>query len=150
MSSGQPANFKSDEMHRMDEETALKIAQVPLTFTKKCRNVTTVHGPRGNAKSYVHSICLQLCTQEYIEVLHMRQHMSLWKSKRNHSTHVTVIPSCTSRLNSRIVNCLFTHVYIITIQETKHTPKQKLPKYMTSSPYAPICCTKQGVSSSHS
>ena len=43
-----------------------------------------------------------------------------------------------------------THADIITIQETKLTPKAKTPKYITSQQCAPIGCTRQEVGSLHS
>ena len=43
-----------------------------------------------------------------------------------------------------------THADIITIQETKLTPKPKHPKYITLQQCAPIGCTRQEVDSSHS
>ena len=57
-----------------------------------------------------------------------------------------------SKTNSRSSNCLFSTHYadIITIQETKLTPKANTPKYITSPLCVPIGCTMKEVGSLHS
>ena len=45
-----------------------------------------------------HGVNLQQDTKKEVEVLHRRHHLCLWKSRRNHGTHVTVLPTCTSIL----------------------------------------------------
>ena len=53
-----------------------------------------------------HRIYLQQSTKEKVEVLHYLHHMCLWISRRNHGTHVTVLPTRNPKGVSEITNNL--------------------------------------------
>ena len=54
------------------------------------------HGPHGDVSTVCALGKLAAKHKGKVEVLHMRHHMFLWKSRRNHGTHVTVLPTRTS------------------------------------------------------
>ena len=53
------------------------------------------HEPHGNVSTVCAHGILAAKHKGKVEVLHRRPHMCLWKSRRNHDTHVAVLPTRT-------------------------------------------------------
>ena len=52
-----------------------------------------------------HRVYLQQSTKEEVKVLHSRHHICLWKSRRNHGTHATVLPTRTLLMVQKDTAC---------------------------------------------
>ena len=96
LSSVQPANFPAKVIRCSEWRKRLR--------DKSHRDITNLHEElaKGYDSTWRCLNCLHIgytCSKaQRKKVLHRRHHMCLWKSRRNHDTHVTVLPTRTSLL----------------------------------------------------
>ena len=120
LSSVQPANFPakvircSEWRMRLRNKSHIDIINLHEELAKGYDSSWTTWRCLHRLRNRIY---LQQSTNEKVEVLHRRNHMCLGKSRRNHGTHVTVLPTRTSLLklpnilynkkgNTKIINCV--------------------------------------------
>ena len=138
-----------------DPTPALPSPSHPHTLTAHTHATqTTVHASQSPQQPHAqHRVLRQphKQTKDYHRTANTTQtHRPSSKSERNLIILQVNINGLRNKLDELKLLIHDTHADIITIQETKLTPKAKTQKYITSHQCAPIGCTRQEVGSLHS